>query len=83
MEAIEYFNTICQDANEQMDIKALDKDGIKNYITHLPTKGENDGWSEEVHMVASNCLAKLYKYAIEMGYIKHAFPYEKFLHKEF
>ena len=83
MEAIEYFNTICQDANEQMDIKSLDKDGIKNYITHLPIKGKNDGWSEEVYAIASNCLAKLYKYAIEMGYIKHTLLYEKFLHKEF
>jgi hypothetical protein len=83
MEAIEYFNTICQDANEQMDIKSLNKDGIKNYITHLPIKGENDGWPEEVYTIASNCLAKLYKYAIEMGYIKYNFLYKKFLHKEF
>ena len=46
-------------------------------------KGENDGWPEEVYTIASNCLIKLYKYAIEMGYIKHTFLYEKFLHKEF
>lgn len=68
-------------ALEEIRNKELSKTKVHAYLRHIPIRGIDEGWPDEIYVLTDSCLQKLYEYSKEKGFIPVDYPYEDFLTK--
>ena len=66
-------------AYEDMNSKELSQEGVHAYLRHIPIRGYNGDWPEEIYSLTESCVQKLYEYSKERKFIQEDFTFEDFL----
>lgn len=69
----------CIPAYNKMSNKTLDYSGVHSYLRHLPIRGYNHGWPEEIYELTDQCIYALYDYSKTNGFIYKNCSFEDFL----
>ena len=64
-----------------MDAGTLSSSGVHAYLRHIPKRGIEEGWPEEIYALTDPCLRKLYEYSKAKGFIPDDYTYDDFLTK--
>lgn len=59
-----------EDAYERINEKSMSFGSVKAYISHLPIIGISEGYPKKVYIDVLQCLNRMWKYSLAMGYTK-------------
>ncbi len=76
---IQYLRELHKSCIKGMVLKELKKDDICAYLRHLPIKGVNEGWPEQIYTISDIIIHELYTYSKEMDYIPRDMDFKDFV----
>lgn len=79
MEQSDYFKEMHSSIKASIEENSLDRKAIYNYVMHIPFKGIQEGWPEEIYSAGLLLLEDLYNYSKEKGYVNGNLFLEEFI----
>lgn len=76
---LDYFHSLVKDVKEKIQNNDLCKRDVCSYLRHLPKKGVEEGWPNEVYNMTEEATTLLYNYSLQHNFIEDTTSFEEFL----